>query len=75
MLVRLAEITDQNREAVLALSVARGQQRFVSSVGESLAQAAAYPHGFYRRLGFVPTGDFDEDGEVIARLTLAAIRP
>ena len=29
------------------------------------------PAGFYERLGFVPTGDVDENGEVIMRLTLA----
>jgi len=29
------------------------------------------PDGFYRRLGFVPTGDFDPDGEEIMRLDLA----
>jgi diamine N-acetyltransferase len=29
------------------------------------------PAGFYRRLGFLPTGEVDEDGEIIARLPLA----
>jgi diamine N-acetyltransferase len=28
------------------------------------------PAGFYQRLGFVPTGDLDSNGEVIVRLTL-----
>jgi diamine N-acetyltransferase len=28
------------------------------------------PAGFYERLGFVPTGDVDGDGEVIMRLAL-----
>jgi diamine N-acetyltransferase len=28
------------------------------------------PAGFYERLGFVPTGDVDEAGEVIMRLAL-----
>jgi diamine N-acetyltransferase len=28
------------------------------------------PAGFYRRLGFLPTGEVDEDGEIIARLPL-----
>jgi diamine N-acetyltransferase len=28
------------------------------------------PAGFYERLGFVPTGDLDGDGEVIMRLAL-----
>jgi diamine N-acetyltransferase len=156
MAVTLEEITDQNREAVLALRVAPGQERFVSSVRDSLAEAAEYPHarpwyravcasgepagpvgfvmvswnvkpqppeiigpwflwkllideryqgrgygaaivrqiadlvraegatelltsyvpegggpaGFYQRLGFVATGEFDDDGEVIVRLGL-----
>jgi diamine N-acetyltransferase len=156
VVVTLEEITDQNREAVLALRVAPGQERFVSSVRDSLAEAAAYPHarpwyravyacgepagpvgfvmvswnvkpqppeiigpwflwkllideryqgrgygaaivrqiadlvraegatelltsyvpedggpaGFYQRLGFVATGEFDDHGEVIVRLGL-----
>jgi diamine N-acetyltransferase len=41
--VNLEEITGQNREAVLALRVAPGQERFVSSVEDSLAAAADYP--------------------------------
>ena len=154
--VTLVEITDQNREAVLALRVAPGQERFVSSVEDSLAAAADYPQakpwyravfasgepggpvgfvmvswncepqlpeiigpwfcgscsstsgtraaamprrwcgrsrtwcgprgatelltsyvpeddwaaGFCQRLGFVPTGEFDDRGEVIVRLGL-----
>ena len=40
----LEEITDQNRQAVLALHVAPGQERFVSSVEDSIAEAADYPH-------------------------------
>ena len=40
----LGEITDRNREAVLALRVAPGQERFVGSVRSALAQAAGYPH-------------------------------
>jgi diamine N-acetyltransferase len=149
----LDEITDGNRAAVLALRVAPSQEQFVSSVRESLAEAAECPHarpwyrtvvadgtpvgfvmvswnaepqppeiigpwflwkllideryqgrgygaevvrqvvefvrpegaaelltsyvpgpggpaGFYERLGFVPTGDLDGDGEVIMRLAL-----
>jgi diamine N-acetyltransferase len=42
--VTLEEITADNREAVLALRVVPGQERFVSSVADSLAEAAAYPH-------------------------------
>jgi diamine N-acetyltransferase len=156
MAVTLQEITDENRGAVLALRVAPGQERFVSSVRDSIAEAAEYPHanpwyravfasgelagpvgfvmvswncqpqppeimgpwflwkllideryqgrgygaavvrqiaelvraegavelltsyvpedggpaGFYQRLGFVPTGELDENGEVTARLAL-----
>jgi GNAT superfamily N-acetyltransferase len=157
VVVTLAEITGENREAVLALRVAPGQEQFVSSVRESLAEAAEYPHakpwyravfasggepagpvgfvmvswnceprppeiigpwflwkllideryqrrgfgaavvrqvaelvraegatelltsyvpedggpaGFYQRLGFVPTGELDSEGEVIVRLRL-----
>jgi diamine N-acetyltransferase len=28
------------------------------------------PAGFYQRLGFVPTGDIDNNGEIIVRLVL-----
>jgi diamine N-acetyltransferase len=151
--VTLRELADDNRDAVLALRVAPEQDRFVSSVRDSLADAARYPEakawyravyadaepvglvmlswnveprppdiigpwflwkllidrdhqghgygaevvrqiaaivraegatelltsyvpepggpaGFYERLGFVPTGDVDDDGEVIVRLPL-----
>jgi diamine N-acetyltransferase len=154
--VTLKEITGENLEAVVALHVAPGQEQFVSSVRDSLAEAAEYPHakpwyraifasgkptgpvgfvmvswnaepqppeiiapwflwkllidqqhqgrgygaavvrhiaelvraegatelltsyvpgddgpaGFYQRLGFVPTGELDESGEVIVRLGL-----
>jgi GNAT superfamily N-acetyltransferase len=154
VVVSLREITDDNRDAVLALRVAPQQERFVGSVRGALADAADYPHarpwyravyaddelvgfvmlswnvqpqppdiigpwflwkllvdrryqgrgygaeavrqvahlvraeganelltsyvpldggpaGFYRRLGFVPTGDLDGNGEVIVRLALA----
>jgi diamine N-acetyltransferase len=153
MVVTLAEITDENREAVLAVRVAPEQERFVGSVLSALADAAEYPHarpcyravyagskpagfvmmswnvepqppeivgpwflwklliderhqgrgygrevvrqvaelvraegatelltsyvpldggpaGFYKRLGFVPTGECDGNGEVIVRLVL-----
>jgi diamine N-acetyltransferase len=151
--VLLEELGDGNRAAVLALRLAPGQEQFVSSVRESLAEAAEYPQarpwyravvadgtpvgfvmvswdaepdppeiigpwflwkllideryqgrgygtevvrqvaelvraegatelltsyvplpggpaGFYERLGFTPTGDVDENGEVIMRLAL-----
>jgi len=41
--VALREITDANRDAVLALRVAPGQERFVSSVRGSLQEASEYP--------------------------------
>jgi diamine N-acetyltransferase len=151
--VTLVEMTEDNRDAVLALRLAPGQERFVSSVRDSLEEASDYPHarpwyravyaggepvgfvmvswnvdpqppeiigpwflwklliderqqrrgygsavvrqvaelvraegarelltsyvpedggpaGFYERLGFVPTGDLDVNGEVIVRLVL-----
>ena len=43
MAVTLREITDDNRDAVLALGVAPEQERFVSSVRKSLDDAAKYP--------------------------------
>ncbi|MEY9863358.1 diamine N-acetyltransferase [Catenulispora sp. GAS73] len=153
MAVSLREITEDNRDAALALRVAPEQERFVGSVRGALADAVEYPHarpwfravyadeepvgfvmlswnveprppdvigpwflwkllvdqryqgrghgaetvrqvanlvraegatelltsyvplnggpaGFYRRLGFVPTGDLDGNGEVIVRLVL-----
>jgi diamine N-acetyltransferase len=36
----------------------------------SCVRAADGPETFYRRLGFVPTGDTDENGEVILALAL-----
>jgi GNAT superfamily N-acetyltransferase len=151
--IALREITDDNAEDVLALGVTAAQAQFVSSVAESLAEAAELPEakpwfravcaegrpvgfvmlswdlrpippgfrgpwflwkllideghqgrgygrevvervvalvrehggqelltshgtgdgspaGFYARLGFVPTGEVDDDGEVILRLLL-----
>jgi diamine N-acetyltransferase len=41
--VTLRELTDANRDDVLALRVAPGQERFVGSVAESLRNAEAYP--------------------------------
>jgi GNAT superfamily N-acetyltransferase len=40
--VELREITDENRDAVLALRVAPQQERFVSSVEDSLHEAVEY---------------------------------
>jgi diamine N-acetyltransferase len=44
MVVALREITDGNRDSVLELRVAPGQERFVSSVRGSLREAAEHPH-------------------------------
>jgi diamine N-acetyltransferase len=41
--VSLREITQSNRDAVEALRVAPGQERFVSSVAQSLREAAEHP--------------------------------
>jgi diamine N-acetyltransferase len=153
VVVTLREITDDNREAVLALRVAPEQGRFVGSVQGAMEDAARSPHakpwhravyagedavgfvmlswnvqpqppdivgpwflwkiivdwryqghgygteavrqvaelvraeggselltsyvpedggpaGIYQRLGFVPTGEFDGNGEVIVRLAI-----
>jgi hypothetical protein len=44
VVVTLREITNGNREAVLALRVAPEQERFVGSVHGALDDAAEYPH-------------------------------
>ena len=44
-MVALRPIDDSNREAVEALDVSPGQQRFVSNVAASLLEAAAEPDG------------------------------
>ena len=50
--VSLREITDENRDAVCALIVDPAQERFVSSVAESLDEAAVTPEGapWYRAI-------------------------
>jgi diamine N-acetyltransferase len=50
--VSLREITDQNREAVLALRVAESQEGYVSTVADSLAEAVESPEGnpWYRAI-------------------------
>jgi diamine N-acetyltransferase len=50
--VSLREVTDENRGAVCALVVDPGQERFVSSVAESLDEAAATPEAapWYRAI-------------------------
>jgi diamine N-acetyltransferase len=35
-----------------------------AELGTSYVDAPGGPGGFYRRLGFVPTGEVDEDGEI-----------
>jgi len=44
-LISLRPITDANREAVVSLHVSPAQEQFVSSVEESLVEAAAEPGG------------------------------
>jgi GNAT superfamily N-acetyltransferase len=41
--ISLREITDDNAESVLALRTTPDQERFVSSVTDSMAEAAEYP--------------------------------
>jgi diamine N-acetyltransferase len=58
--VHLKEITDENREAVCAISVRKRQRRFVDSVASSLKDAAKEPeeNHWYRAvyLGDEPAG-------------------
>lgn len=60
MVVTLREITDENRETVLALRVAPEQERFVSSVRYAIREAAENPHAkpWYRAVyaGDQPVG-------------------
>jgi GNAT superfamily N-acetyltransferase len=43
--ITLREITEDDAASVLALRLAPGQERFVSSVADSLAEARRYPQG------------------------------
>ena len=45
MTVTLQEIAEEDLSAVLALTLAPGQERFVSSVAESLQEAEEHPEG------------------------------
>jgi diamine N-acetyltransferase len=58
--VTLQELTEANRADVLALRIAPGQERFVSSVTDSLNKADAYPQAkpWYRAVyaGDEPVG-------------------
>ncbi len=61
MAVTLTEITDANRDAILALRVTPQQERFVGgSAQDALADAAEYPHArpWFRAVfaGEVPVG-------------------
>ncbi|GGC07120.1 GNAT family N-acetyltransferase [Cellulomonas carbonis] len=59
MTVTLREITDDNRAAVLALRTTPDQERFVTSVEDSLDEAADHPEGnpWYRAV-------YDDDDPV-----------
>jgi diamine N-acetyltransferase len=57
------------------LEVVRQVAEFVRAEGAtelltSYVAGDGGPAGFYRRLGFVPTGELDGNGEVIVRLML-----
>ena len=58
--IRLVEVTDANRDAVIGVRVRPGQQRFVASVEKSFADAEKYPEGkpWYRAVyaGDEPVG-------------------
>jgi len=58
--VQLREISDANRDAIIALGVAPGQELFVASVAESLDEARSTPEGnpWYRAIyaGDEPVG-------------------
>ena len=113
MAVDLVELTAETTSSVVALQLAPGQGRFVTSVADSLEEAGRHPEGnpwcravhvdgrevvqrvaelerehggtegrtshvvgdggpagSCERLGFVPRGDLDPDGEVVLRLDL-----
>lgn len=44
-MIALREITDDNRDAVLAVRITTDQERFVSTVPDSLTEAAENPQG------------------------------
>ena len=45
MAIDLVEITNDNARSVIALRLAPGQERFVTSVADSLEEAEGNPHG------------------------------
>lgn len=57
MTIRIEEIDSSNRAAACALRVKPGQERFVSSVAESLADAELYGSGWPRLLVDEESGD------------------
>ena len=69
-MVCLKPVTKENLEEVLALRVAEGQERFVSSTAQSLAQAyvyaqTAYPFAVYAEhelVGFIMMGYYEAKG-------------
>lgn len=69
-IISLEPITKENLDEVLALRVAEGQERFVSSTAESLAQAyvyeeTAYPFAVYadsELVGFIMMGYYEVKG-------------
>lgn len=67
MTITLRKRTEDNAQSVLALRCTLGQERFVSSVTDSLLTSyvpgGGGPSGFYARLGFVPTGELDPVGD------------
>jgi hypothetical protein len=74
MVVTLREITDGDRDSVLALSVAQLiRAEGATELLTSYIPEDSGPAGFYRRLGFVPTGEFDDNGEPIVRLELSGV--
>jgi GNAT superfamily N-acetyltransferase len=54
-------------DEVVRLIRAEGATELLTSHG----MGEGDPRGFYERLGFVPTGEFDSDGDRILRLNLA----
>src|SRR3954447_22221339 len=70
MAVTLREISEDNRDDVLALCVTPGQQQFVSSVRASLDEAAASPHAnpWYRAI-------YADDGPVGFVMVSCNVRP
>ena len=69
-MISLKPITKENLDEVLSLSVSEGQERFVSSIAESLAQAyvykeTAYPFAVYadcEPVGFIMMGYYELKG-------------